>query len=77
MATPIEHLFERASTLDEQDRAKLAGLLLESLEPEIDEDIESAWMEEIERRLQELDSGGVDLIPWDEAKAKLRNQHSN
>ncbi len=72
MATPIEDLFERASILDEQDRATLAGLLLDSLENEIDEDIESAWLEEIERRIQELDAGRVDLITWEDVKEKLR-----
>lgn len=72
MATPIEDLFERASHLDEQERATLAGLLLESLEHEIDEDIESAWQEEIERRLEELDANGVELVPWEEVKEKLR-----
>jgi putative addiction module component (TIGR02574 family) len=72
MSTPVEDLFRRASTLGEQDRAALAGLLLESLEPEVDEDIESAWLEEIERRLAELDANGVELVPWEEVKAKLR-----
>jgi len=72
MSTPVGDLFERASTLDEQDRATLAGLLLESLEPEVDEDIEPAWLTEIERRLRELDAGEVDLVPWEAVKRKLR-----
>ena len=72
MSTPVGDLFRQASTLDEQDRATLAGLLLESLEHEVDEDVESAWQEEIERRLAELDATGVELIPWQEVKAKLR-----
>ena len=58
MSTPVGDLFNQASTLDEQDRATLAGLLLESLEHEIDGDIESAWQQEIERRLLELDAEG-------------------
>ena len=72
MATPIEDLFERASILDEQDRATLAGLLLESLENEPDEDIESSWIKEIELRLKELDGGGVDLVDWEDVKKRLR-----
>ncbi len=71
MPNPVEDLFSRASILDEQDRATLAGLLLESLEHEIDKDVESAWREEIERRLGEMDSNDVVLIPWEEVKAKL------
>ena len=72
MSTPVGDLFRRASTLDEQDRAALAGLLLESLEHEVDEDVEAAWRDEIERRLVELDAGGVELVPWEEVQAKLR-----
>ena len=54
MSPYVRELFRQASELDEQDRAVLAGLLLESLEPEVDEHVESAWPEEIARRLTEL-----------------------
>ena len=73
MSTPVGDLFKNASTLDEQDRATLAGLLLASLEYPVDEDVETAWRDEIERRLVELDDDdGVELVPWQEAQATLR-----
>ena len=72
MSTPVGDLFRQASTLDERDRATLAGLLLESPEHEVDEDVETAWQEDIERRLAELDADSVKLVPWEEVKAKLR-----
>jgi len=72
MSTPVGDLFRQASALDEQDRATLAGLLLESLELEVDEAVEAAWQEEIERRLAELDDGSVELVPWEEVKARLK-----
>ena len=71
MSPSVRELFRQASELDEQDRAVLAGLLLESLEPEVDEYVESAWQAEIARRLSELDAGRVELVPWDEVKANL------
>ena len=71
MSTPVGELFRQASELDEHDRATLAGLLLESLEHEDDKDVETAWKEEIERRLAELDADRVQLVPWDEVKAKF------
>jgi putative addiction module component (TIGR02574 family) len=71
MSTPVGELFRQASELNEHDRATLAGLLLESLEHEVDESVESAWQEEIERRLAEIDTDSVQLVPWDEVKAKL------
>ncbi|ETX01396.1 MAG: hypothetical protein ETSY1_07470 [Candidatus Entotheonella factor] len=72
MSTTVRDLFKQASILDEQDRATLAGLLLESLEDEVDEDAESAWRKEIERRLAELDSGKVQTVSWEEVKANLK-----
>ena len=76
MSTTIGELFRQASELDEHDRATLAGLLLESLEHETDADVESAWQEEIARRLAELDAGRVQLVPWDEVKAKRMRRTS-
>jgi putative addiction module component (TIGR02574 family) len=71
MSTSVRDLFQQASELDEHDRATLAGLLLESLEDKVDEDVEGLWKEEIERRLAELDTHSVQGVPWDEVKAEL------
>ena len=60
-------LFEDSLALDEAERASLAALLLESLEP-IDSDAEAKWQKEIERRLSELDSGEVQTIPWESVR---------
>ena len=46
-------------------------MLIESLESEVDPDVEEAWRVEIERRLAELDSGAVETVPWEVVKAKL------
>ena len=62
MSTPVRELFRQASELDEHDRATLAGLLLESLEHEDDKDVETAWKEEIARRLAELDADCMQLV---------------
>jgi putative addiction module component (TIGR02574 family) len=50
----------------------LAGSLLESLDDEpADEGVEAAWSEEIKRRIEELDSGKVKPIPWEEARRQI------
>ena len=72
MSTPVGDLFRQASALDDKDRASLAGLLLESLEYEVDEAAEAAWQQEIVRRLAELDDGSVELTPWEEVKSRLK-----
>jgi len=71
MTTHLSELFAEASNLSESERATLAGLLIESLESEIDSDVEEAWREEIERRLAELDSGTARTVPWETVRAEL------
>ena len=71
MATELRQLFRKALELTDNDRATLAGLLIESLEAPGDQDVESAWAEEAERRWQEIQSSEVQTIPWEEIKAKL------
>ena len=71
MSTHVTELFKQASILSEEERATLAGLLIESLESEVDPDVEEAWRVEIERRLAELDAGTVETVPWETVKAKL------
>ena len=57
--------------LDESERAALASLLIESLDMEVEEGVEAAWVAEIERRVAELDSGAAITVPWEEVKARL------
>jgi putative addiction module component (TIGR02574 family) len=73
MTNEVVELFKRASDLPDSDRATLAGLLIESLESKHEKDVESLWLGEIERRLQELDSGKVKTVPWEQVRAKLRH----
>lgn len=71
MSTHVTELFAKASTLSENERATLAGLLIESLESEIDPDAEEAWRKVIERRVAELDSGTAKTVPWETVRAEL------
>ena len=71
MSTHVTELFAKASNLSEEERATLAGLLIESLETEVDPDVEEAWHKEIERHLAELDSGTAKTVPWETVRAEL------
>lgn len=70
MATELSQLFQEALELKDNERATIAGLL-ESLEAPDNPDVVSAWAAEAERRWQEIESGAVKTIPWEEVKAKL------
>ena len=58
-------------SLNEEERAELIGMLLESLEMGSDEGVEAAWLQEIERRVAELDSGAVESVSWAEVRSRV------
>lgn len=70
-----EEVLHTALKLPDDERARLAALLLESLEAPFDNprEAEEAWRQEVERRVEELDSGKVKAIPWEEAWRKIVN----
>jgi putative addiction module component (TIGR02574 family) len=59
MANPARDLEGKALKLSRRDRARLAQLLIFSLDQQGDADAEKLWLEEAERRLGELKSGKV------------------
>jgi putative addiction module component (TIGR02574 family) len=73
MRTEPAELLRDALSLPVEARAALVDSLIESLEVEVDPKAEEAWREEIHRRLQQIDNGAVRLIPWDDARRKLRD----
>jgi putative addiction module component (TIGR02574 family) len=71
MGKDAADLLKDALRLPVEARAALVHSLLESLDTEVDESAEEAWRKEIYRRLQEIDSGAVELIPWEDAERRL------
>lgn len=71
VSRPVPQVFDDALALAEDDRAKLAARLVESLDGEIDAEAGDAWATEIERRLANIDSGEAKLLSSDEAVARL------
>ena len=43
----------------------------DSISSPFEDDVADAWHREIARRLQQIDSGEVDLIPWEEVERRL------
>ena len=63
-----------ALALPVEARIALIDSLVESLDDAVDEGAEEAWKKEIGRRVQEIDSGAVSLIPWQVARRRLRDR---
>jgi putative addiction module component (TIGR02574 family) len=55
----------------EGERGDLAARLLESLDPGTDDDAAAAWDEEIRTRLDDVCSGRVTAVPWEEARRQI------
>ncbi len=67
-----QHVLREALQLPPKARADIAGTLLRSLDAREDPNAEEAWAAEAERRVAEVDSGKVKLVPWDRARRRLR-----
>jgi putative addiction module component (TIGR02574 family) len=71
MSRTFMELWREAAELTEEERASLAGLLIESLDGDPDPDVEAAWSAEIARRVADLDTGTAKTIPWEEVRQRL------
>lgn len=68
-----QELLAQALDLSTSERGRLAALLIDSLETEVDEDADATWAEEIQRRVEDIDRGRVQLIPWSEVRRRMRD----
>jgi len=76
METTVEQLVSQAMTLPGELRARLAELLVESLDADDFGAIERAWNLEAKRRRDEVRAGKVEPISGDEALQDVRNSIS-
>jgi putative addiction module component (TIGR02574 family) len=76
MARDASEVVKDALSLPIEVRSALIDSLIDSLDEGDDAAAEEAWCEETRRRLHQIDSGAVQLLPWDEARARLRSRSS-
>jgi len=77
MNTDFKEIEHFALKLDEKHRAELAKRLINSLDEQVDENIEQTWIDEVNRRKEEIKSGKVTPISGEEvhkAARKLLNK---
>ena len=73
MSITIEKLAEQAMNLPGESRARLADLLVESLDADTLTEIDQLWLAEAKRRRDEVRSDQVKTIPGDEALQSVRD----
>ena len=71
MSSKAHQVLRDALRLPPRARADIATTLLHSLDEKEDERVDEAWAAEIERRLHDVESGAVKLIPWEKARRSL------
>jgi len=73
MTQEAADLLKKALALPAEERGDLASTLIDSLDATVDENVEAAWQQEIRRRMEDLRSGKVGAIPWDDVREKARS----
>ena len=76
MTDKTQAILEQALKLSPTERADVAEQLIVSLDERPDADAEQAWQEEVQRRLQQVERGEVELIDSDTLMADLRKKHA-
>ncbi len=74
MTTQTAELMDVVDSLPIDMKLELIDHLLESISPK-SEEIDEAWKIEVERRIDEVESGKVQLIPGEEVIARMRKRY--
>ena len=75
MTAITDRVTEEALSLPADIRLNLVEKLITSLNLPIDKDIDRLWAEEAERRITQIESGEVRLVPGEEVFSKIRAKY--
>jgi len=68
-----EKIKKEALELSQEERAQLAHVLIDSLNPEAGFESEEAWSKELEHRIKQYQKGVSSSTPWKEVRTKGEN----
>jgi putative addiction module component (TIGR02574 family) len=71
MSISAEAVLDSALKLPSEDRARIAAELIASLDGTPEAGVEAAWDAEVERRIEQVDQGKVQLVDWNAVKAEV------
>lgn len=72
--SPAIRVRTAAMQLDRQERADLARQLIASLDEDVDtagDDVEAAWLDEVERRLSDAEGEPAKFEPWEIVEERI------
>lgn len=74
MTKVAEKILAEALTLGTRERADVAAKLLASLDGEPEAEVEAAWAAEIAQRIDEIEAGRVELVPWEDVENRIERE---
>ena len=75
MSWPVEKILEEALKLDPKDRALVVAELSRADSGATPEEVESAWREEIARRLRSIEDGTGEMLDGHEVSRRIRAEY--
>ena len=73
MSEDFKSILKNVKQLNPQERALMAHLIIASLETVADEGVDEAWAELASRRYDDLITGKVKGVTWDEIKQRINS----
>ena len=74
MSSQFDDLEKQARALSREEKAALARVLIDELDPVNEPGVEELWLEEARRRYDAYRHGDLKSVPGDEAMARARNR---
>jgi putative addiction module component (TIGR02574 family) len=74
MATRFKELEKQARALSARERAALARVLIEDLDPSVDPGAEQLWIDEAQRRYDAFTAGKLKALPGEEVMRRARQR---
>jgi Putative addiction module component len=74
MSALFDELEKQTRLLTPQEKATLARILIEELDPSVDSEVEQIWIVEAQRRYQAYLKGEIESLSGDEVMSRARNR---
>jgi hypothetical protein len=74
MSALLDELEQRSRLLTAEEKATLARILIEGLDPSTDSQVEQLWIAASQRRYQAYLKGEIEAHPGDEVMTRARNR---
>jgi putative addiction module component (TIGR02574 family) len=74
MSALFDELERQARALSTQEKASLAHILIEELDPAVESGVEQVWIDEAQRRYDAYLKGELKALPGDEVMQRARTR---